>query len=257
MSLANVHDRIVTQVLNQLPTGVEILKASSKSETQSVFDITYKGKERQIAMDKTNVSKLFSGRKAVIEIPNETPLNDVYKQLAKDFDLPLIEGVDFSKNNSPVSFSGAGSVELSLSILEGSVSLFGSVQFTVINKDRRKLPTCPLTPKLGLQKSQLALLSSVLKPESKVFTGDHLTNEFSKLVCDHLNSLSIDNTLNIQDIQSSTVLEDLGDDVSRIVFVKTPDNLILPIRYVSGEKDKPTFKKTQEKQKKQLESENQ
>lgn len=255
MSLENVHPVVLQRVQKQLPEGAVIISAMADSREKAVFMVEYKGGIRRAPMDKADIAGYFVNRKATLEVSEETPLTDVYNLLSETFKLYLVPGVDFELSDEKITFGGGSSLELNLAILFDSISLFGTLQFQVTNKDKRKFPNCCLPNKLIDQTIQLALTSKILETTGKVFTGNGLTNNFSKTVIDHLDSLGIEHKQTVESIGTSIVLDDLTDSFSRVVFINTVKGKLLVIRYKAAENDRPNFKKQQQPPKPPVEEE--
>lgn len=245
MSLKDVHPEVLKRVQGQLPEGALITDAISTSATESVFLVTYKGKERRTIMPKASTCNFLANRAVEVEAEEGDKLEDIISLISENYRLYLVPGVDYKVTDEKVAFGCQSVLEHSFPILPGSISLYGDVSFRIKNKTLCSRPKERLPTDLSFQQIQLALVSKVFTPEGKVFEGNRLTQSFSKQLVEHLVSLDLGEGLTTKKFGTGPVLDDLNDGISRVTVIKTFGGNVVAIRYSAELSDKPILEKTE------------
>lgn len=244
MALENVHPQVLERVQKQMPAEAVIKAAMSDTQTNSIFVVEYKGKERNVPMAKTDIDKYFGlFQQPEIAAGAGDAYSDVLLAFSAKYNLCLVPGIDYEVPEGTLAFEADHAHRFVLNILEDSISLFGDCIFEI--KDRNQAPVMPVwvAPTLDDKTVALVLAGKVIDGAGKVFTGNQLTSAFSKKVVDLLVSLDVPGKFKATDFGTAVVLDDVDDGVSRMVLVRILKGQQLAIRYTSTDKDRPTFKK--------------
>lgn len=236
MSLDNVHPKALENVQKQLPQGAVINSAMSTSETSAVFMIEYQGKVRRAPMSKVNVGQIFNRRPCEIDADDGETWASIMERFSTKYNLHMLPGVDYvlrGTETDKVSFSGAPTVCLQVTVEPDSVSLYGTLLIVVKNKAVVGRPKERAKPDLVTERLRLALTSKVFSVKGSVFTGSQLTSAMAKAVIAYLKPLNVSD-LTVEELGTSKVEQKFNDGVSGIAAVKPPRGPVLLIRYAEA-----------------------
>lgn len=229
MALENVHPVFLERLKKQLPQGYSVLRAESESESAAVFFVEKDGQTQKAKMNKGNLLQVMVRRAPEVSAREGDPLNLVIQELADAYDLHLLDKVDYDVEGAVVEFGSKAQYQVSVPMLESSISLTGVLIFTVKNKDAPERSKECIAVDLEEQRVRLALAGKIFEaadaPEERV--PDDLAEKASTFV----NSLGFKMSLSAEDFAEAEVVCQLKDGISNLLILQFVDGLVAPVRW--------------------------
>lgn len=229
MALENVHPEVLDALKNQLPEGYTVLSAESESESTAAFTVEKNGVTQKAKMSKGNLLRVMVHKAPEVSAREGDPLNLAIQELSDTYKLHLLDKVDYNVEDTLVSFAGKDRYQVSVPMLDTSISLSGVLIFTVKNKDAAVRSQECIAVDLEEQRVRLALAGKVFQVADAVEDG--VSQEFAEMLSDFVNSLGFKLPLAVEDFQEATVVSQLNDGISNLVVLQLSSGLVTPVRW--------------------------
>lgn len=229
MALENVHPEVLERVKHQLPEGYTVLSAESESESVAAFTVEKNGITQKAKMSKGNLLRVMIHKAPEVSAREGDPLGLVIQELSDTYKLHLLDKVDYDVEDTLVAFAGKDQYQVSVSMLESSISLSGVLIFTVKNKDAAVRSQECVVVDLEEQRVRLALAGKVFQVPEGIDEG--ISDKFAEDLSAFVNSLGFELLLAMQDFQEAIVVSQLNDGISNLAILQFSSGLITPVRW--------------------------
>lgn len=231
--MKNVHPRVLEAVLARLPKGAEIVGAMAESATQTLFMVkTANGALKRTVMNKADVSTYLGNQVVDIAVEEGTSMDEAMELLSRKYRLFLVPQVDYNVGSSRIVFGDQLTLERSVPILETSVSLAGTLNFTLRHKAKCTKSSGSVAVLLESQKTQVALASNVFQvSEGQYLKEDQLTQAFSQTVVDYLKACQLEVIPTVEELTAGKVLGVLNDGISDFLAFRSAQDQTWYVRF--------------------------
>jgi hypothetical protein len=229
MALENVHPEVLERVKQQLPKGYTVLSAESESESVAAFTVEKNGITQKAKMSKGNLLRVLVHKAPEVSAREGDPLGLVIQELSDAYKLHLLDKVDYNVEDTLVAFAGKNQYQVSVPMLDTSISLSGVLIFTVKNKDAVVRSQECVAVDLEEQRVRIALAGKVFLVADPVKDG--VSQEYAEMLSDFVNSLGFKLVLAAEDFQEATVVSQLNDGISNLVILQFLSGLVVPVRW--------------------------
>jgi hypothetical protein len=229
MALENVHPEVLERVRHQLPEGYTVLSAESESESVATFTVEKNGITQKAKMSKGNLLRVMVNRAPEVSAREGDPLGLVVQELSDTYKLHLLDKVDYDVEDTLVTFAGKDQYQVSVPMLDTSISLSGVLIFTVKNKDATVRSQECIAVDLEEQRVRIALAGKVFLVDDPVKDG--VSQEYAEMLSDFINSLGFKLVLTVEDFQEAIVVSQLNDGISNLAILQFSSGLVVPVRW--------------------------
>jgi len=241
--MKNVHPRVLEAVLARLPKGSEIVGATAESAAKTLFMVKIpNGTLKRALMDKADVSTYLGSQVVDIAVEEGISMLEVMDLLSRKYRLFLVPHIDYNVGTSVVVFGDQPTLERSVPILETSVSLVGTLNFTLRHKAKCAKSSGSVAVLLESQKTQIALAAKVFQvSEGSYLEEDQLTQDFSQTVVDYLKQCQLKVIPTVEELTTGKVLGVLNDGISDFLAFRSAQDQTWYVRFAlaDAEEEEP------------------
>lgn len=229
MALENVHPEVLDRIKKQLPEGFTVLKAEAESESVAAFTVEKDGITQKAKMSKGNLLRVMVHKTPEVSASEGDPLSLVVQELSDAYKLHLLDKVDYDVEDAVVTFAGKDQYQVSVPMLNTSISLSGVLIFTVKNKEAAVRSQECIAVDLEEQRLRLALAGKVFEFADAVNNG--VSQEYAEALSDFVDTLGFKVLLSVEDFQEATVVCVLNDGISNLAILQFSSGLVTPVRW--------------------------
>lgn len=231
MALENVHPEVLERIKRQLPEGYTVLSAASESESVAAFTVEKNGITQKAKMSKGNLLRVMIHKTPEVSAREGDPLGLVIQELSDTYKLHLLDKVDYDVEGALVSFAGKDQYQVSVPMLDTSVSLSGALIFIIKSKDAPVRSQECIDVDLDEQRIRLALAGKVFEAANPVNIDQTLFMQLAEELSEFVNSLGFKRVLTDEDFREAMVISQLNDGISNLIILQFKDGLVVPIRW--------------------------
>lgn len=206
--MSNISEQNLKRLAGQVGFPITGFYSNDGGDTFAVTYINDQGVAQNKIINKQDIAEGFKVNKATVGVQENPTYSDVYKAFSDKYNLGLIEGVDYLKNDNLLNMQTIAIITLTIN--PNSILYTGSVTVTVYRNSALK-EFGDAAAKMGTAvrntlRGTVLALSRPVNPKAMAFVGNQITNDTVKTLKEHFKTSIYFNDEFWDDLAAGTII---------------------------------------------------